>query len=287
MQFRTITSVLSDTGQALGNFLLRAEHEHTGMDDFLRKVTVAFAVGGEGSRLKHLTKTHGVQKSSFRLPNGDTMIERTVRMYVSAGVTDFVALVYHEADSIVRLLGDGSRLGATVRYSHDPGKPVGRGGALRHALDQGLFSESRHLIVHNPDDQLVGHTDRLLKGVFSDYLYSFDQGFVASVVVVPGTPYSYSGMMITQGQVTDISLYPFIPVPAHIGMTLFSPAVFGYLRTLFESTVKCDFESILLPLLAEKRLLAASAIPVESWIPVNDEKGLSQLISRLPSTLHD
>lgn len=254
---------------------------HPRLKDMIAHSTLALAVGGEGSRLKHITREQNVNKSTLQLPNGETMVERVIRMYARRGVKKVVALVYHEAPSVVQLLGDGSRFGVTVTYSYDPGKPVGRGGALRHALEAGVISEDDYLIVHNPDDQFVGNVDVLLPSLFSSHLANEEKGGIASVVAVPGTPYGYSGMQIEDGRVRDIAMYPMVSIPTHIGVTFFSPAVYPQLRTLFPLGEKNDFESVLLPTLAREGTLYASVIPYDAWIPVNDEKGLLRLTEYL------
>ena len=137
----------------ISNFEDLPEIGQASLDHFIENCTVVFAVGGEGTRLSSLTKSKRINKSSLILPNGDAMIERTVKMYRDSGLKRFVALVYHEASSIVELLGDGSKLGVEITYSYDPGKPVGRGGAILNAMLNGYIPIDDNIIVHNPDDQ--------------------------------------------------------------------------------------------------------------------------------------
>jgi len=66
-------------------------------ENFANNCVVALMTGGESSRFKEVEGANGTNKNSFRLPNNDTMIEMTIRMYRDAGIKDFVALVYHEA----------------------------------------------------------------------------------------------------------------------------------------------------------------------------------------------
>ena len=49
-------------------------------DSFTRNSVVVLMAGGEGSRFKTISDPHHVQKNSVVLPNGDTMIERTIRI---------------------------------------------------------------------------------------------------------------------------------------------------------------------------------------------------------------
>ena len=131
----------------ISNFEDLPEIGQASLDHFIENCTVVFAVGGEGTRLSSLTKSKRINKSSLILPNGDAMIERTVKMYRDSGLKRFVALVYHEASSIVELLGDGSKLGVEITYSYDPGKPVGRGGAILNAMLNGYIPIDDNIIV--------------------------------------------------------------------------------------------------------------------------------------------
>ncbi|HSD87886.1 MAG TPA: NDP-sugar synthase [Kofleriaceae bacterium] len=52
---------------------------------------------------------------------------------VAHGITELVVNTHHRADLIQAALGDGSRFGARIRYSHEP-VILGTGGGLKHAL---------------------------------------------------------------------------------------------------------------------------------------------------------
>jgi len=245
---------------------------------FAKNCVVALAVGGEGSRLKAATETQQVHKTALRLPNGDTMTGRTIRMYKDAGFRDFVALVFHHAQSVIDVLGDGSHLGVHITYSHDPERPVGRGGAIRNALDNGAIPTSKSLIVHNPDDQIIKYEGSFPRDIVAGHLAGLQKGMHATAVVVDGTPYTYTGMKIDHGIVEQIEMYPYIPIPTHVGVTVFSPSVYNYFTKLFDLTKKVDFESVLFPLLSQERLLYSFMIPGRCWLSVNDPKALAKLI---------
>src|SRR3989344_8109287 len=127
---------------------------------FAENTTVALMAGGESSRFRSVPGSENTNKNSYKLPNGDTMIEMTIRMYRDAGIKNFVALVYHKAETIEELLGDGSDLGVNIKYSHDPKQPVGKGGAVLNALLNGSIDRSNSLIVHNPDDVITNFRDK-------------------------------------------------------------------------------------------------------------------------------
>jgi NDP-sugar pyrophosphorylase family protein len=248
------------------------------LQQFASNCVVALAVGGEGSRLKAVTDSQQVHKTALRLPDGETMTERTIRMYKEAGFHDFVALVFHHAQSVIDTLGDGSRLGVHIRYSHDPEHPVGRGGAIRNAIDNGSIPRNKSLIVHNPDDQIIRYEGSFPHDIVAGHLAGVQKGMLATAIVVDGTPYTYTGMKIDGGVVEQIEMYPYIPIPTHVGVTVFSPNVYDYFTRLFDLTKKVDFESVLFPILAQEKRLYSFMIPGRCWLSVNDPKALKQLI---------
>jgi NDP-sugar pyrophosphorylase family protein len=249
----------------------------TEWQQFAKNCVVALAVGGEGSRLKAVTESEQIHKTALTLPGGDTMAGRTIRMYRDAGFLDFVALVFHHAQSVTDVLGDGSHLGVHITYSHDPERPVGRGGAIRNALDNGFIPRTKHLIVHNPDDQIIKYEGSFPRDIVAGHLAGVQRGALATAVVVDGTPYTYTGMKIDHGVVEQIEMYPYIPIPTHVGVTVFSSSVYDYFTKLFDLTKKVDFESVLFPLLAEERRLYSFMIPGRCWLSVNDPKALAKL----------
>ena len=265
----------------LANFGQQELSLHKNFKRFLKNRSIVLPAGGEGKRFKNIMGNLNINKSVYVLPNKETMIERTIKMYRDLGFSDFIILVCHQAESVISLLGNGTKYGINIVYSHDPETLVGRGGAIKNALVNGRLKEGNYLIVHNPDDQIVGESKDILISVINKHLYNEERGAVASVVVVEGAPYAYSGMKIENDLVVDTQVYPFIPIPTHIGITIFSPGVHKYFYTLFDPDKKCDFEGRLFPVLKTEKKLYACQIPTGSWIPVNDEKGFKKLVEYL------
>jgi NDP-sugar pyrophosphorylase family protein len=85
---------------------------------------------GLGTRLKPLTLARAKAAAPV---DGDPLARRTIRWLVSHGIRDLVLNLHHEPASITGAVGDGSDLGANVRYSWE--SPVlGSAGGPRHAL---------------------------------------------------------------------------------------------------------------------------------------------------------
>jgi NDP-sugar pyrophosphorylase family protein len=268
---------LEDLRRAICDTSPPAHAARSELQRFADNCVVALPVGGQGSRLQSITERFGVQKNALRLPDGDTMLARTIRMYRDAGFCEFVALVFHRADSVIEALGNGEAFGVRIAYSHDPVIPVGRGGAIRNALDSGAIPSEKYLIVHNPDDVIARYPGSFPADVVAAHLAGEERGMIATAVMVDGARVPYTGMRIAGGVVEEVIAYPFVPVPAHTGVTLFSPAVYAYFRDLFDLTRKVDFEAVLFPRLSAERKLFAMVIPNQYWLQVNDPKSLDKL----------
>ena len=244
------------------------------------KITVALMAGGESSRFQSVPGSEMANKNAFKLPNGDSMVEMCIRMYRDAGIKNFTALVYHKAETIVDLLGDGTQLGINITYSYDPEQPVGKGGAILNAIKNGSIPKDHTVIVHNPDDVIL-NSQSFAQDIISKHVEGVKTGALATVVTVEETPYAFTGMEIQNNFVTDIEMYPMIPVPTHVGVTILDPKVFSYFDELFDLTKKSDFEQILFPILSKEKKLYSVSIPHENWIAVNDLKAYKKLIKEL------
>ncbi len=246
----------------------------------LKNSIVVLPAGGEGTRIRALTDDLDINKVLLEI-GGGSLIERTITLYRDVGIENFVLLVYFKAESVRKDLGDGSKLNVNITYSEDPGHPAGRGGAILNAYLNGTIQSDKILIIHNPDDVIINYPGNFPQDMIQTHLQGVKQGTIGTVVVVRGTPYVYSGLMVSKGLVTDISMYPFIPIPTHIGITVLEPASRQYFEEMIDLETKTDFESVILPRLASERKLYAFAIPNDSWIAVNDLKGVRTLMAAM------
>jgi NDP-sugar pyrophosphorylase family protein len=85
---------------------------------------------GLGTRLRPLTLARAKAAAPV---DGESLARRTIRWLVSHGVRDLVLNLHHKPDTITADVGDGSDMGARVRYSWE--SPVlGSAGGPRRAL---------------------------------------------------------------------------------------------------------------------------------------------------------
>ncbi len=175
---------------------------------------------GLGTRLEPLTSV----RAKAAVPvNGDTLARRVIRWLVSEGIRDLVLNLHHRAASITASVGDGSDLGARVRYSWE-NPLLGSAGGPRHALPllvnvpeahrqqpaansqpisksekRGASGEERFLIVNG--DTL---TDVHLAAMLSAHAES---GATVTMALIPNPrPDTYGGVVVSdQGWVTGFT----------------------------------------------------------------------------------
>ena len=239
------------------------------------KTIIVMPAGGKGTRIRAETQSEGINKVMISIDGKESMIERAVRDYAEIGIDKFAVLTGFLADEVKAHLGDGSRWGVDIKYSQDPGgKKVGNAGAILHALNNGTIDDSLTSIVHNPDDMVIGMKRPYGEVFLEGQIRAIKNGCVATFIVVPETPFQYSGMIIKNGKVVDITKYPPIAIPAHTGITVFGPEVYEYFRKLVSLEIESSFENVVCPVLAKENRLFAINIPSANWIPVNNLKGI-------------
>ncbi len=238
---------------------------------------VVMPAGGKGTRIRAETHSEEINKVMIKIDGERSMIEKTVQDYAECGIDKFVVLTGFLADKLEEHLGDGSRWGVEIRYSEDPeGKKVGNAGAILNALNNGSIDDKLTSIVHNPDDVIVGIKRPYGEVFIEGHLKGRKNGCIGTFVVVPQTPFQYSGLIISKGKVQDISKYPPVAIPAHTGITIFDSEVYEYFRKMVSLEVESSFENIICPLIAKEGRLFGTNIPSNTWIPINDLKGLEE-----------
>jgi NDP-sugar pyrophosphorylase family protein len=277
-----LQSELDNLSDKIAHFTQASKVSDEEWNEFAANSVVALMAGGESTRYAAALEGKKVQKAAHELPNGDTMIEMSIRAYRDVGIKKFVALVYHNAHTVEDRLGDGSSMGVEIRYCQDPEPPAGKGGAVRNALDSGFIPQECNLFVANPDDVVLDFPGSYVRYIGESHIEGVKQGMLATAVLAPGQAYQATGMMVVGNKVVDTQMYPMIPVPAHIGISVFSPSILPRFRELFDLKEKSEFEQVLFPILAKENKLWAAGLTKGTWIAVNDLKTYKQLVSLLP-----
>jgi mannose-1-phosphate guanylyltransferase len=145
---------------------------------------------GLGTRLEPLTYL----RAKAAVPvNGDTLVRRVIRWLVAHDVRELLLNLHHLPATITASVGDGSDLGASIRYSWE--NPVlGSAGGPRHALP--LLADRRDddpfLLVNG--DTL---TDLDLAAMLSTHVSS--RATVTMAVIPNPRPDKYGGVLVSGG----------------------------------------------------------------------------------------
>jgi len=105
--------------------------------------TALLLTAGLGQRLAPLTRVRA--KPAVPLA-GEAIARRIVRWLVSQGVNDVVLNLHHRPETIAKVMGDGSDLGASVRYSWEQPDILGGAGGTARALP--ILGADRFFIVN-------------------------------------------------------------------------------------------------------------------------------------------
>jgi len=100
---------------------------------------------GLGTRLKWLTAD---QPKAMMDVAGEAAIVHVIRRLAGQGIADIAINVHHHAEKLTSYLGDGSRFGVRLYYSHED-ELLDSGGGVRRAMD--LLPGHGLIAVHNAD----------------------------------------------------------------------------------------------------------------------------------------
>ncbi len=92
-------------------------------------IQIAILAGGLATRLGELTKDRPKSLLEFQ---GKPFIELQIAQFSRQGIRNIVICTGHLGDLIESCLGNGSRYGLNIRYSHED-RPLGTAGALKKA----------------------------------------------------------------------------------------------------------------------------------------------------------
>ncbi len=146
---------------------------------------------GFGARLRPLTESRA--KPAIPVA-GEPIARRIIRKLVAAGVTQITMNLHHLPHTIAAAVGDGSDMGARVRYSWEQPMVLGGAGGPRQALD--ILGAETFLVVNG--DTL---TDVSIDRVWDEHLRS---GTLVTLALVPNVkPLQYGGVRLSaDGAVT-------------------------------------------------------------------------------------
>jgi len=151
---------------------------------------------GLGTRLQPLTSVRA--KPAIPVA-GEPLIRRIIAGLAGQGVTELVLNLHHLPHTLTAVVGDGSDLGARVRYSWEQPVVLGSGGGPRRALPMMRGSNAEFFLV-NGDTM----TDVDLQALASAHEAS---GALVTMALVPNRePHKYGGILTaSDGAVTGFA----------------------------------------------------------------------------------
>jgi NDP-sugar pyrophosphorylase family protein len=154
---------------------------------------------GLGTRLRPLTYV----RAKAAVPvNGTPLVRRVIAWLVRHGIHDLVLNLHHDPASITAAVGDGSDLGARVRYSWE--NPVlGSAGGPRHALpllvDSAGTSADRTFLLVNGDTLTDFPLDDMRAG------HQTSGALVTMALIRNPRPDVYGGVLVERDRITGFT----------------------------------------------------------------------------------
>jgi dTDP-glucose pyrophosphorylase len=231
----------------------------------LPNVAVIMA-GGRGTRLGELTKH---TPKPLMTVAGRSILEWIVLGLVGDGLREIWVSVNHLADQIEEHLGDGSRLGCTVRYlREDPALPLGTAGSLTLLRDERPDLEHAVLVMNG--DLMVEFDANDLLDAHSRTHATLTMGTRTYQHEVP-----FGVVESTAGRVTAVSEKPTLSFDINAAVYAVEPRALAWLPTGRASTMPELIETCL----ERDEIVTAWPIAAE-WIDVGTPTDLARAQGR-------
>jgi NDP-sugar pyrophosphorylase family protein len=216
----------------------------------------AILAGGRGTRLGPLTED---QPKALVDVAGRPFLEYQLELLRTGGVSEIVLCVGYLGSVVERTIGDGSRHGLSIRYSHDGPEPLGTAGAVRNALP--LLGE-RFLVTYGDtlltvDYSAVARAHASCRPPALMTVLENQNRFAPSNAIVEG------GLVVAYGKA---------PPPENARWIDYG--LLGFDRGVIEHSTDADLEPVLARLAGERQLAAYEVD--ERFYEIGDEAGLAK-----------
>jgi len=224
---------------------------------------------GEGVKMRPFT--YEVPKPLIPV-NGKPILEHTIELLRSHGVTNIIMTVSHLADRIEKHFGDGSKFGVSITYVHEK-KPTGTGGALLAA--QKKLNSSPFLMIY---------ADLLLEFNVNDLLQAHRATKAAAGTIAltsVADPSAFGAVKLHGTRVVEFSEKPVISDATSrlvfAGMAAFDSAVFNFLPKKSRGILSLE-NDVFPKLIADGRL---HGFPFEGqWFDVSTPEVYEQVLKQ-------
>jgi len=244
------------------------------LKDEIDNTQVLVFAGGKAKRMGLIDKPKPLLEVC-----GRSLLDICISYYRDCGFKDFVLLVGYKSDMIKEHVGDGSKYGVKIRYSSDPKvEKVGKGKALRHAIETGVIDVKRRGLVVFPDDLFLD-SSLPLRFLLHHIEATKFRGVEASTVLASAIEFPYGVAEVDEtGFVLEFKEKPVIKLYTSTGMYMFEPAVYDLIVEMIDinEPKAVEFENTVLPFLAKRKKVYAFIVPKDVWFPINTLKQLEQ-----------
>lgn len=221
---------------------------------------VIILAGGLATRLRPITEK--IPKALIEVA-GQPFIAHQLRLLKSHGVGSVVVLAWYKGEMIRECVGDGEQFGLDVQYAFDGDRPLGTGGAIRHALP----------LLKGPFFVLYG--DAYLPCDYADVQAHFDRNRQSGLMTVYHNhgKWDTSNVEMVNNQILCYDKKKSTPRMEFIdyGLGLFKPEVFASLV----QDQPADLAEVYQKLVAQRKLLAYEV--KQRFYEVGSFEGLDEL----------
>lgn len=227
---------------------------------------------GLGTRLRPLTYVRA--KAAVPI-NGEALVRRVIRGLAAAGIAELVLNLHHRPASIAALVGDGSDLGVSVRYSWE--QPVlGSAGGPRRALPLLVDSDDETFLIVNGDTL----TDVDIWALVARHRQA--EALVTMALIPNPRPSQYGGVVVSaDGFVTGFTRAQGQPTWHFIGVQAARGRAFGRL----EDGIPTESVNTLYPrLIAERPGSVAAYLTEASFLDIGTPRDCLETSLALAAT---
>jgi NDP-sugar pyrophosphorylase family protein len=243
-----------------------------------KQPTIVFPMGGKGERMGAIDVP---SKALVELPEAEmTLLEWSARVW-EGHLERLVLLMPPEYQEIEEYISDNcKKLPCAPLCSPDPFPKCGRTKALAGAIENGSIPKDRFFVVHNPDDVVINYQGEFAGEVIRRHRENAAAGCLATVVTTDSIVHTFTGFQVSGDRVTGIEHNPVCDKKAHVGITLFEPALADDVMAAARDESSSDFEQDMFADLARQSRLGCFLLPHDCWIAVNTPKDLSLFAKR-------
>ena len=189
------------------------------------------------------------------------LLEYVVRLLVFHKIRDITMLTGYRAEEIENYFDNGSRFGARINYSKDPGHAVGSAGALANAVSTGKISSF--------DDIIVYYGDILSNINLTEMIHLHHSAKAgATLVLSEGYTLPVGIATVNEGFVTSLTEKPTYDLSVTTGNMVVNKREISTLVRMAKEVAQLDLMKNFIPELLEKGTRVASYYLKDFWYDV-------------------